>query len=68
MTGERWDRFFRVRPAVCLALVSTGFALDQLCGHLDRFRWPTAVPASVACVPLAVALRPNAAARTATAW
>ncbi|MEU0511680.1 histidine kinase [Amycolatopsis sp. NPDC006125] len=61
-------------PAACLALVSTGFALDQLHGyhtvagtalpialisagaHLDRWRWTAAIVASVAYVPLAIAL------------
>jgi signal transduction histidine kinase len=61
-------------PAVCLALVSLGFAADQLRGyhtvagsalpiallsaaaHLERFRRTTLVVASVAYVPLAVAL------------
>ncbi|WP_327000360.1 histidine kinase [Dactylosporangium sp. NBC_01737] len=61
-------------PAVCLALVSLGFAADQLRGyhtvagtalpiallsaaaHLERFRRTTMVAASVAYVPLAVAL------------
>lgn len=61
-------------PAVCLALVSLGFAVDQLRGyhsvagtalpvalvstaaHLDRFRRTTAVVASAAYLPLALAL------------
>ena len=61
-------------PVVCLALVCTGFAADQLLGyhavagtalpiallstglHLDRHRRATAVLASAAYVPLAVAL------------
>ncbi|WP_084142416.1 sensor histidine kinase [Cellulomonas cellasea] len=61
-------------PAVCLALVSLGFAVDQVRGyhsvasialpialvstaaHLDRFRRTTALLASAAYVPLAVAL------------
>ncbi|WP_447007218.1 sensor histidine kinase [Saccharothrix isguenensis] len=61
-------------PLVCLALVSIGFAADQLLGyhavagtalpiallstglHLDHHRRTTAVLASVAYVPLAVAL------------
>lgn len=64
----------RLLPAACLALVSLGFALDQLGGyhavagtalplalisagvHLDRWRWTTVVLASVAYVPLAIAL------------
>ncbi|GAA3215306.1 sensor histidine kinase [Dactylosporangium siamense] len=61
-------------PAACLALVSIGFAVDQLRGyhlvagaalpiavlsaaaHLERFRRTALVVASVAYVPLAVAL------------
>ncbi|GAA4095751.1 sensor histidine kinase [Actinomadura miaoliensis] len=61
-------------PAVCVALVALGFAVDQLRGyhayagtalpiallsagaHLERHRRVTAVLASVAYVPLAVAL------------
>jgi signal transduction histidine kinase len=61
-------------PALCLALVSLGFAIDQLRGyhtvagtalpvallsagaHLERFRRTTVVVASIAYVPLAVAL------------
>lgn len=61
-------------PAACLALVSAGFAADQLIGyhtvacialpialistglHLDRHRRTAAVLASLAYVPLALAL------------
>lgn len=73
-------------PALCLALVSLGFAIDQLRGyhtvagialpiallstaaHLDRFRRTTAVLASAAYVPLAVALGRHGSTETVTGF